>query len=130
MEILKGKNLLVADDDSYNIFALTAALEDYGVNITSVANGVEAVESITGNDTFGMVLMDIMMPEMDGYEAMTTIRQKGFTTIPIIALTAKAMRGDIEKCIAAGASDYMSKPIDIDKLVTLMAKWLEKSNVQ
>jgi CheY-like chemotaxis protein len=127
LEILKGKNILIVDDDAYNIFALTAALEDFEANITSVTNGVDAVAAVTSNDTsMDIVLMDIMMPEMDGYEAMRIIREKGFTQLPIIALTAKAMRGDIEKCLEAGASDYMSKPIDVAKLVELIEKWLTK----
>ena len=127
MEILKGKNILIVDDDAYNIFALSAALEDFEANITSVTNGVDAVAAVTATDQpMDIVLMDIMMPEMDGYEAMRTIRDKGFTDLPIVALTAKAMRGDIEKCLDAGASDYMAKPIDVAKLIELMEKLLQK----
>lgn len=127
MEILKGKNILIVDDDAYNIFALSAALEDFEANITSVTNGVDAVAAVTATDQpMDIVLMDIMMPEMDGYEAMRTIRDKGFTDLPIVALTAKAMRGDIEKCLEAGASDYMAKPIDVAKLIELMEKLLQK----
>lgn len=127
MEILKGKNILIVDDDAYNIFALSAALEDFEANITSVTNGVDAVAAVTATDQpMDIVLMDIMMPEMDGYEAMRTIRDRGFTDLPIVALTAKAMRGDIEKCLEAGASDYMAKPIDVAKLIELMEKLLQK----
>ncbi|MBN9298841.1 MAG: response regulator [Filimonas sp.] len=125
--MLKGKNILIVDDDAYNIFALSAALEDFEANITSVTNGVDAVAAVTATDQpMDIVLMDIMMPEMDGYEAMRTIRDKGFTDLPIVALTAKAMRGDIEKCLEAGASDYMAKPIDVAKLIELMEKLLQK----
>lgn len=126
MEILQGVKLLIADDDQYNIYALTAALEDLGMEITTVANGLEAVEEVSANKGTDMVLMDIMMPEMDGYEAMRTIREKGYTDLPIIALTAKAMRGDIDKCLEAGASAYMAKPIDVMALIELMVTELQK----
>ena len=126
MDILNGKNLLLADDDQYNVFALSAALEEYGLNIIVATNGLEAVNAVKGNKDIDMVLMDIMMPEMDGYEAMSMIRSTGdFNDLPIIALTAKAMRSDIDKCIEAGASAYMSKPIDVAKLVELMGKWMK-----
>jgi CheY-like chemotaxis protein len=126
LETLQDKNILLADDDPMNIFALTAALEDFGVNITTVTTGTEAVDAVMNNNDFDIVLMDIMMPEMDGYEAMRIIRSKGFNNLPIIALTAKAMRGDVEKCLEAGASDYMSKPIDVATLVEMMLKWMNK----
>jgi CheY-like chemotaxis protein len=126
LETLQDKNILLADDDPMNIFALTAALEDFGVNITTVTTGTEAVDAVMNNNDFDIVLMDIMMPEMDGYEAMRIIRSKGFNNLPIIALTAKAMRGDVEKCLEAGASDYMSKPIDVAMLVEMMLKWMNK----
>ncbi len=126
MEQLQGKNLLLADDDKYNVFALSSALEDYGMNIISVNTGIEAITAIGVKD-IDIVLMDMMMPEMDGYEAMRNIRASGrHANLPIIALTAKAMRGDIDKCLAAGASDYMSKPVDVDALVAMMCKWLDK----
>ena len=125
MEILKGKNLLLADDDKYNIFALSSALEDFGLNIITVVNGKEAVNAVAENKDIDIVLMDIMMPEMDGYEAMRTIRSTGLhDQLPIIALTAKAMRSDIDKCMEAGATAYMSKPIDITALLSLMCKCL------
>lgn len=126
MEILKGKNLLLADDDQYNIFALMAALEDLEMNITTVVNGREAVDAVMNNPDIDMVLMDIMMPEMDGYEAIGRIRGAGYTDLPIIALTAKAMRADIEKCLEVGASHYMSKPIDVEKLLQAMCEWMQK----
>lgn len=126
MDILNGKNVLLADDDQFNVYAITAALEEYGLNIIVATNGAEAVEAVTNNRHIDMVLMDIMMPEMNGYEAMTAIRNTGeFNDLPIIALTAKAMRSDIDKCFESGATDYMSKPIDIDGLVAIMAKWMK-----
>ena len=127
-EALTGKKILIADDDYYNIYALNAALEDFGLDIITVSNGLEAVNLVVAGDSnFDIVLMDIMMPEMDGFEAMRAIRSKGFNSLPIIALTAKAMKGDIDKCLEAGASDYMSKPIDVARLIDMMAKWLNKS---
>ncbi len=121
MEHFKGKTLILADDDPLNIFALSAALEDYGFDIITAANGKEAVSKLTSTAHVDMVLMDIMMPEMDGYEAMRAIRAEGsYNTLPIIALTARAMKGDIEKCMEAGATGYLSKPIDVDKLLEMM----------
>lgn len=126
-EVLTGKKVLIADDDYYNIYALNAALEEFGLDIVNVNNGRDAVDMVvTNGNHFDIVLMDIMMPEMDGYEAMRAIRSKGFSSLPIIALTAKAMKGDIDKCLEAGASDYMSKPIDVTSLIDMMANWLNK----
>ncbi|WP_276089766.1 response regulator [Pedobacter sp. JY14-1] len=123
---LKGKTVLIADDDMRNIFALSSALQDYDMNIVIANNGREAVEKLQENqEKINLVLMDIMMPEMDGYEAMRTIRRdKQFSKLPIIALTAKAMKNDREKCIEAGANDYISKPVDMDKLLSMMRVWL------
>jgi CheY-like chemotaxis protein/signal transduction histidine kinase/CHASE3 domain sensor protein len=122
---LKDKTVLITDDDMRNIFALSSALEIYDMNIVIANNGKEAIERLKGTDQIDLVLMDIMMPEMDGYEAMRTIRaEKRFTKLPIIALTAKAMKNDREKCIEAGASDYISKPVDIDKLLSMLRVWL------
>ena len=122
---LKGKLILVADDDMRNIFALSTALQAYDMNIVIANNGREALEKLNENPEIDLVLMDIMMPEMDGYEAMRAIRiNKQFGKIPIIALTAKAMKNDREKCIEAGANDYISKPVDIDKLLSMMRVWL------
>ena len=121
----QDKTILIADDDMRNIFALSSALQDYNLNIVVASNGREAIEKLEGTTNIDLILMDIMMPEMDGYEAMRGIRQKReFAKLPIIALTAKAMKNDREKCIAAGANDYISKPVDIDKLLSMMRVWL------
>lgn len=123
---LNGKRVLIADDDMRNVFALTTTLQEYNMEIEIANNGLEAVEIVNNNPgKIDIVLMDIMMPEMDGYEAIKKIReQKHHAQLPIIAVTAKAMKGDREKSIQIGASDYISKPIDIHKLVSLMRVWL------
>lgn len=122
---LKNKKVLVVDDDMRNVFALTNILEDNGMQIVIGKNGVEGLAKLDKNPDTDLVLMDIMMPEMDGFEAMTEIRKKQkFQKLPIIALTAKAMKGDKNKCIDAGANDYLAKPIDSDKLLSLMRVWL------
>jgi len=124
---LSGKKILVADDDMRNIFALSTALQAYDMQIVIATNGREAVEKLEEIQDIDLILMDIMMPEMDGYEAMTLIRKnKSFARLPIIALTAKAMKNDREKCIEAGANDYISKPVDIDELLSMMRVWLSK----
>lgn len=125
--IFEEKNILVVDDDMRNVFALTSILEDKGMNVHVGKNGKEALEQLNEKTAIDLVLMDIMMPEMDGYEAMTAIRKKSqFKKLPIIALTAQTMKGDKEKCIQAGANDYISKPVDTDKLLSLMRVWLYK----
>ncbi len=122
---LAGKKVLVVDDDMRNIFALTAVLERHKMAVLSAENGRDAIDALGKNPDVDIVLMDIMMPEMDGYEAMRQIRQmKQFESLPMIALTAKAMKGDREKCIEAGASDYVSKPVDTDQLLSLLRVWL------
>ncbi|RZK78198.1 MAG: response regulator, partial [Pedobacter sp.] len=122
---LQNKTVLIADDDMRNIFALSSALQDYNMNIVIANNGKQALEKLEENEAIDLVLMDIMMPEMDGYEAMTLIREdKKYVKLPIIALTAKAMKNDREKCIDAGANDYISKPVDMDKLLSMMRVWL------
>ena len=118
-------NVLLVDDDMRNIFALTAILEPHDMVIHYAENGVRALEKLANLPEVDAVLMDIMMPEMDGYEATGRIRQQAkFKSLPIIALTAKAMKGDREKCIEAGASDYITKPVDTDQLLSLMRVWL------
>jgi CheY-like chemotaxis protein len=124
-EVLRGRKVLVVDDDARNIFALTSVLENHDVEVISATNGRQAIEMIENTPGLEMVLMDIMMPEMDGYETMREIRKKAeFRTLPILALTAKAMKGDREKCLDAGASDYISKPVNTNQLLSLMRVWL------
>ncbi len=123
--ILTGKKVLVVDDDMRNTFALATVLEEKNMEVLIAKNGKEALSSLENNKDVSIILMDIMMPEMDGYEAMHHIRaQDRFRKLPIIALTAKAMKGDKAKCIEAGANDYLAKPVDMDKLVSLMRVWL------
>jgi CheY-like chemotaxis protein/HAMP domain-containing protein len=126
-DVFAGKKLLLVDDDMRNIYALSAQLEELGFDITIANNGKEALQVLEDDPSMQIVLMDIMMPEMDGYEAMTLIRkQPRFQKLPILALTAKAMKDDRAKCIEAGANDYCSKPIDMGKLTSLMRVWLHK----
>lgn len=123
--ILQGKKVLLVDDDMRNAFALSHFLEQKGMQILIAKNGKEGIEKLRNNPDINLVLMDIMMPEMDGFQAMGEIRkQETFKKLPIIALTAKAMKGDKEKCIRAGASDYVSKPVDMNHLLTLLRVWL------
>jgi CheY-like chemotaxis protein len=124
-EVLRGRKVLVVDDDARNIFALTSVLENHEVDVISATNGRQAIDIIKQTPGLAMVLMDIMMPEMDGYETMREIRKEpDFRTLPILALTAKAMKGDREKCLDAGASDYIAKPVNTDQLLSLMRVWL------
>ena len=126
-EILKDKNILIVDDDIRNIYALSAALTSKGAIITTAFNGIEALNALEEHQNFDIVLMDIMMPEMDGFEATKKIRENfKWKNLPIIALTAKAMKGDRDEIIKAGASDYQSKPIDIQKLISLISIWIYK----
>jgi CheY-like chemotaxis protein len=125
---LRGKTVLIADDDVRNIFALTKVLEKHQMNIVTAIDGREALHQMQATDAVDIVLMDMMMPEMDGYEAIRKIRQeRKWKRLPIIALTAKAMAGDREKCMEAGASDYISKPVDTDQLLSLVRVWLYDS---
>ncbi len=122
---LQGKVVLLADDDSRNSFALSHHLEEHGLVVQQAFDGKEALETLEAEPHVDIVLTDIMMPEMDGYETIQAIRaQERFKDLPIIALTAKAMKEDRHKCIAAGASDYLSKPVDIDKLLSLLKVWV------
>jgi CheY-like chemotaxis protein len=124
-EVLHGKKVLVVDDDVRNIFALTTLLENQEMEVITATNGRDAIDLIRKSSDLSLVLMDIMMPEMDGYETMREIRSApAFRNLPILALTAKAMKGDREKCLDAGASDYISKPVNTDQLLSLMRVWL------
>jgi CheY-like chemotaxis protein len=126
-EVFRGKKILIVDDDVRNVFALTSVLEASGMEVLYAENGRDGIACLTSHPDVDLVLMDIMMPEMDGYETIRTIRERDeFEQLPIIALTAKAMRGDREKSIASGASDYIAKPVDTDQLLSLMRVWLYK----
>ncbi|HMI79413.1 MAG TPA: response regulator, partial [Ferruginibacter sp.] len=127
-DILTGKNILVVDDDVRNLFALTTVFERFNINAITAESGKEAIDMINNEELkVEMVLMDIMMPEMDGYETIQKIRREHKnSTLPIIAVTAKAMKGDRQKCIEAGASDYITKPLKIDQLLSLMRIWFYK----
>jgi len=124
-EVLRRRKVLVVDDDARNIFALTSLLENHEMDVISTTNGRVAIELIRNTPDLSLVLMDIMMPDMDGYETMREIRNvPEFRSLPILALTAKAMKGDREKCLDAGASDYIAKPVNTDQLLSLMRVWL------
>jgi signal transduction histidine kinase/CheY-like chemotaxis protein/HAMP domain-containing protein len=126
---LAGKSVLVVDDDVRNIFALTTVLEQHGLEVVHAENGRAGIEMLRNTPGIDGVLMDIMMPEMDGYETMRAIRQIAeFRSLPIIAVTAKAMKGDRAKCIEAGASDYITKPVDLDQLFSVLRVWLVGSH--
>ncbi|MCO5949452.1 response regulator [Mucilaginibacter flavidus] len=124
-DVIKGKKVLIVDDDTRNIFALSSALQGYDMVVETAGDGQEAIDRLEATNDIDIVLMDIMMPVMDGYEATRYIRrQNKWAKLPVIALTAKAMMDDREKCIAAGANDYITKPVDMDRLVSLMQLWL------
>jgi signal transduction histidine kinase/HAMP domain-containing protein/CheY-like chemotaxis protein len=124
-EALRGRKVLVIDDDYRNVFAITSTLEMHGMTVTQAPDGVKGIETLLAGDRPDLILMDVMMPELDGYTAMHEIRQMpSFATLPIIAVTARAMPGDREKSIAAGASDYVTKPVDTDELLACMERWL------
>jgi CheY-like chemotaxis protein len=126
-EALAHKKVLIVDDDVRNIFALTGLLEHHSMEVLSASNGREAINLLEQTPEISLVLMDIMMPEMDGYETMRVIRENPrHKLLPMIALTAKAMKGDREKCLEAGASDYIAKPVNTDQLVSLMRVWLHR----
>ncbi|MEP6621743.1 MAG: response regulator, partial [bacterium] len=123
--VFAAKHVLIVDDDVRNIFSLTSMLEDHGMAVSFAENGKDAIALLRERQDFDIVLMDVMMPEMDGYETTRAIREiPALKALPIIALTAKAMKGDREKCIAAGASDYITKPVDPEQLLSLMRVWL------
>jgi CheY-like chemotaxis protein len=126
-EVFKDKKILIVDDDVRNVFALTSVLEAHGMEVLYAENGKDGIELLRRNPEVDLVLMDIMMPELDGYQTTRAIREdEAFQQLPIISLTAKAMKGDREKSIAAGASDYITKPVDTDQLLSLMRVWLYK----
>jgi len=126
-EVLRGKKILIVDDDVRNVFALASVLEASGMEVLYAENGRDGLECLDANADVDLVLMDIMMPELDGYETIRAIRgREDFNQLPIISLTAKAMKGDREKSIASGASDYITKPVDTDQLLSLMRVWLYK----
>ncbi len=128
-ETLAGKKVLVVDDDLRNIFALTSVLEQHKLQVVHAENGRAGIEVLKQTPDVDAVLMDIMMPEMDGYETTRAIRQiPQFRSLPIIALTAKAMKGDRDKCLEAGASDYVTKPVDLDQLFSVLRVWIERGH--
>ena len=126
-EDLVGRTALLVDDDARNIFALSSVIERRGMRVLTATTGNEAISLINSTPDLAIVLMDIMMPEMDGYRTMQVIRENpAFRRLPIVALTAKAMKGDREKCLEAGASDYIAKPVDTDQLLGLLRQWLHQ----
>jgi CheY-like chemotaxis protein len=126
-EDLRGRKVLVVDDDVRNIFALGSVLERHGMQVITAQTGLEAIAMLEATSDVAIVLMDIMMPEMDGYQTIQLIRKKGeLKRLPIVALTAKAMKGDREKCLDAGASDYLAKPVNTDQLLATLRLWLHR----
>ncbi|HET9136538.1 MAG TPA: response regulator, partial [Candidatus Kapabacteria bacterium] len=126
-DVLVGKHILIVDDDVRNLFALTTAFERYNMDVMTAESGKEAIALLNEKEDIDIVLMDIMMPEMDGYETTQKIRREVKNNLlPIIAVTAKAMKGDRQKCLEAGASDYITKPVKMDQLLSLMRLWMYK----
>jgi hypothetical protein len=126
-EDLAGRTVLLVDDDARNIFALSSILERRGMKVLTATNGAEAVSAVESDPDVAIVLMDIMMPGMDGYETIEAIRlNPAFRRLPIVALTAKAMKGDREKCLQAGASDYLAKPVNTEQLLSVLRMWLHR----
>jgi len=126
-DVLRRKRVLIVDDDVRNIFALSSVLERRGMHVLTANTGREAIEKLEQTPGVAIVLMDIMMPEMDGYETMREIRgNTAYRRLPIIALTAKAMMGDREKCLQAGASDYLAKPVNTEQLISALRMWLHR----
>jgi hypothetical protein len=126
-EDLVGRTVLLVDDDARNIFALSSVLERRGMNVLTAMTGSEAISLLETSPEVAIVLMDIMMPQMDGYQTMAVIRANAeYRRLPIIALTAKAMKGDREKCLEAGASDYLAKPVNTEQLLSSLRMWLHR----
>ena len=126
-KVLAGRKVLIVDDDMRNIFALSTVLEEHDMVIVSADNGRDAIRVLQKESDVDIVLMDIMMPEMDGIDTMREIRKiPQLKKLPIIAVTAKAMKGDREKCIEAGAWDYLSKPVDTDRMLAVLRGWLHR----
>ncbi|MGH8515345.1 MAG: response regulator, partial [Gammaproteobacteria bacterium] len=126
-EDLAGRTVLLVDDDARNIFALSSVLERHGMHVLTAATGNEALQIVESDRSVAIVLMDIMLPQMDGYQTIAMIRTRpGLQRLPIVALTAKAMKGDREKCLEAGASDYLAKPVNTDQLLSTLRMWLHR----
>jgi len=126
-EDLVDRTVLLVDDDARNIFALSSVLERRGMRVLAATTGSEAVSLINSTPDLAIVLMDIMMPQMDGYRTIEVIRENpSFRRLPIVALTAKAMKGDREKCLEAGASDYLAKPVNTEQLLSALRMWLHR----
>jgi CheY-like chemotaxis protein len=122
---LRGKHVLVIDDDARNVYAITSTLELHGLRVTEAADGRRGIDALQAAADIDLILMDVMMPGMDGYATMAAIRRMPrFGRLPIIAVTARAMPGDREKSLAAGANDYVTKPVDTDELLACMERWL------
>jgi hypothetical protein len=125
--VFDGRSILIVEDDVRNIFALSSVLEPKGMKVSIARNGREAIVALESAPDTDLVLMDIMMPEMDGIEAMERIRKRTeWAKLPIIALTAKAMKDDQERCLKAGANDYIAKPLDVEMLLSLLRVWMPK----
>jgi CheY-like chemotaxis protein len=127
--VLTGRRIVVIDDDIRNIFSLASALEEYGIELSYAESGRAGLDVLDTQPEVDVVLVDIMMPDMDGYETIREIRSRpGLADLPIVAVTAKAMKGDRQKCIQAGASDYVSKPVDIDHLVSVLRVSIQRAD--
>jgi CheY-like chemotaxis protein len=125
--VLRGRKVLLVDDDVRNIFAMTSILEQHQMEVLSAENGQTAIDLLARTPDVDIVLMDIMMPDMDGYETLRMIRKDSrFRSLPMIAVTAKAMKGDREKCLEAGAWDYLSKPVDSEHMLSVLRAWLHR----
>jgi CheY-like chemotaxis protein len=129
--VLSGRKVLIVDDDVRNVFALTSVLEGYGMEVLYAEDGHAGIEVLHRNPDVALVLMDVMMPGLDGYATTAAIREMPqFAELPIIVITAKVMKGDREKSLASGASDYVPKPVDVDHLLDVMRNWLQPSIVR